>query len=391
MNRLTQTNPRPFQRFQAHGSAKGFLGWSIAKTVVKSWIKKLPFFLEMDYFRRRAYESPLFDMTVKPLADTLAEWPKALVLDITNRCNAKCVWCPQPRLKDLGAMQMPLFKKIIDNYATRGGIIRFGTFGEPLMDKTFVQKIEYLKQFPSIHKVELLTNAFFLNEKISSMLIDNGVDVEISLDELEKTTFEEIKKMSYDVVRTNILRFLELNDAAQNPVRVNFRVKSSLSRKETMAHELFAKITAHQCTVEVTPIEEDNISNWAGEFDKDSFYEEHMHRSDITKTYNYKQFNLSNTAPCNQLWKWLVVNWDGRVVLCCVDMFATEVMGDLQENTIEEIWNGPVLTELREKMVQRKRFEIPTCKNCDLHLGWQNLKIYYNKEGEFISTRNFIS
>ncbi len=391
MNRLTQTNPRPFQRFQAHGSAKGFLGWSIAKTVVKSWIKKLPFFLEMDYFRRRAYESPLFDMTVKPLADTLAEWPKALVLDITNRCNAKCVWCPQPRLKDLGAMQMPLFKKIIDNYATRGGIIRFGTFGEPLMDKTFVQKIEYLKQFPSIHKVELLTNAFFLNEKISSMLIDNGVDVEISLDELEKTTFEEIKKMSYDVVRTNILRFLELNDAAQNPVRVNFRVKSSLSRKETMAHELFAKITAHQCTVEVTPIEEDNISNWAGEFDKDSFYEEHMHRSDITKTYNYKQFNLSNKAPCNQLWKWLVVNWDGRVVLCCVDMFATEVMGDLQENTIEEIWNGPVLTELREKMVQRKRFEIPTCKNCDLHLGWQNLKIYYNKEGEFISTRNFIS
>jgi len=259
------------------------------------------------------------------------------------------------------------------------------------MDKTFVQKIEYLKQFPSIHKVELLTNAFFLNEKISSMLIDNGVDVEISLDELEKTTFEEIKKMSYDVVRTNILRFLELNDAAQNPVRVNFRVKSSLSRKETMAHELFAKITAHQCTVEVTPIEEDNISNWAGEFDKDSFYEEHMHRSDITKTYNYKQFNLSNKAPCNQLWKWLVVNWDGRVVLCCVDMFATEVMGDLQENTIEEIWNGPVLTELREKMVQRKRFEIPTCKNCDLHLGWQNLKIYYNKEGEFISTRNFIS
>jgi MoaA/NifB/PqqE/SkfB family radical SAM enzyme len=72
-------------------------------------------------------------------------------------------------------------------------------------------------------------------------------------------------------------------------------------------------------------------------------------------------------------------------------MFATEVLGDLQEKTIEEIWNGPVLTELREKMVQRKRFEIPTCQDCDLHLGWQNLKVYYNEDGELVSTRNFIS
>ena len=118
MNRLTQVNlhPQPLEGLQTRRLLKWFAGWSFIKTAVRSLIKKLPFFLEMDYIRRRAYESPLFDITVKPLAEKLSEWPRALVLDITNRCNAKCVWCPQPKLENLGAMKMPLFKKIIDNF-----------------------------------------------------------------------------------------------------------------------------------------------------------------------------------------------------------------------------------------------------------------------------------
>lgn len=365
------------------------LNWAL--NIVKSWIKKLPFFFEMEYFRRKAYDSSVFDFSVIPLANQLEEWPRALVLDITNRCNAKCLWCPQPQLDDLGAMSMSLFKKIIDDYKTRGGAIRFGTFGEPLMDKTFGEKIHYLKKFSSIKKVELVTNAFFLNEKNTSLLIENNVDVEISLDEMEKDTFEKIKQMSYDVVRTNILNFLAHNDRAGRPVNVNFRVKSSLSRKDTEEHELFKKLTEHRCTIELTPMEEDSITSWAGRFDKEKFYEEHMNSSTIVKKHNYKQFNKTNKAPCNQAWKWMVVYWDGKVVLCCVDMFSSTVLGNLSQQTIEEVWRGPVFTDIREKMIQRKRFEIPICQDCDLHLGWHNLKYYYDSNGNFLPSRKFIS
>ncbi|MFQ5717134.1 MAG: radical SAM/SPASM domain-containing protein, partial [Nitrospinales bacterium] len=358
---------------------------------IKGWIRKLPFFMGLNYYRRKIYDSPLFDFTVKPLAARLAEWPRALVLDITNRCNAKCSWCPQPELEDLGAMKMPLYRKIIDDYAVRGGVIRFGTFGEPLMDKTFGEKISYLKKYPSIRKVEVVTNAFFLNEKIVPTLLENNVDVEISLDELEKDTFEEIKKMSYDVVRANILDFLDRNDRSPRPVKVNFRVKSSLSREDTMAHELFRKIVSHQCTLEITPIEEDSITNWGGRFDKTAFYEDHMKDAAIVKKYNYKEFNKENSSPCNQLWKWMVVYWDGSVVLCCVDMFSSEVLGNLNDSAIEEVWNGPVLNKLRKQMIQRKRFEIPICQNCDLHLSWQDLKTYYEPDGSFSRHLNFIS
>ncbi|MEC7641585.1 MAG: radical SAM/SPASM domain-containing protein [Nitrospinota bacterium] len=355
-------------------------GQKSPKGKIKNWIKKLPFFAEADYLRRKIYDSPIFDFTVKSLADTLEEWPRSLMIDNTNRCNAKCVWCPNPDLTNLGLMKMPLYKKIVDDYAQRGGYICFGTFGEPLLDSTFAEKIEYTRRFASIPRVEVLTNAYFLNKRVVPTLLENSVGVEISLDELDKKTFEDVKKMSYDVVRENIINFLEANDRLPKPVVVNFRIKTLKTMEETLNHELFKKINDHQCTVILTPIDDNIITNWAGRFDKDTFFEQHGINSENVR-YNHKQFNKANKAPCNQLWRWMVIYWDGSVVLCCVDMFSSTVVGNLRENTIEEIWNGPILTELREKMVQRKRFEIPICKNCDLHLSWHNLKTYYNHPG----------
>lgn len=347
--------------------------------------------MALDFYRRRIYDSPLFDFSVQPLADKLTAWPQVMVIDNTNSCNAKCVWCPNPDLTNLGVMKMDLYRKIIDDYATRGGRLRFGTFGEPLLDKTFGQKIEYLKRYPSITKAEVLTNAFFLNQKIIPILIENSVGVEISLDELDKETFEDVKKMSYDVVRKNIVDFLEANDRSPNPVPVNFRVKTLKTIAETENHEFYRKISSHNCTIELTPIDENIITSWAGKFDKGTFFKTFVKDFSQFKKFSYKNYNLSNPAPCVQLWKWLIIYWDGTVVLCCVDMFSETKMGDLKEQSIQEVWQGQPLENVRRKMISRKRFDIPICQNCDIHLGWHNLKHYYNHRGEISPTLPFIS
>ena len=363
---------------------------SSAESVLKRWIKKIPFFQAMDYFRRKVYDSPLFDGLVRPLAKTLEEWPGALLIDITNRCNAKCVWCPNPDLSNLGAMDMDLYHKIIDDYGTRGGVITFGTFGEPLMDKHMKERIEYLSRYPKIHKVEVLTNGFFLNDKIVPTLLEHGVGVDISLDELDRKTFEDVKKMSFDVVRDNIVAFLKANERAARPVPVNIRIKTMKTVEETMEQELFKIIAAHDCSVILNSIDDNIISNWAGKMDKETFMKQHDLTSNTTTRFTHKRFNQSNTAPCTQLWKWMVVYWDGNTVLCCADMFSRAVMGDLKSHSIREVWNGPAMKDLRKKMIERKRFEVPICQDCDIHLSWHNLNEYYEKDGTFQPQRKFI-
>ncbi|MFQ5450905.1 MAG: radical SAM/SPASM domain-containing protein [Nitrospinaceae bacterium] len=348
---------------------------------IKRWIKKLPFFMELDYLRRRVHDSSLFDFKVKSLAAALEAWPPALLLDVTNRCNAKCVWCPNPDLTHLGAMKMDLYRKIIGDYAVRGGAVHFGTFGEPLMDKTLGEKIEYLSRYPTITKVQVLTNAFFLDRKIVPTLLEHGVAVDISLDELDPDTFEHVKKMSYGVVRQNIIDFLEANDGLENPVPVNFRIKTLKTMEETLRHEFFRIIRSHHCTIALTPLDGNILSNWAGRFDKESFLKEYRITANGGSSYNHKRFNLTSKAPCTQLWKWMVVQWDGSVVLCCADMFSASTIGNLQEDSIRDIWRGTALTELRKKMIARKRFDIPLCQNCDIHLSWQHLKKDYDSAG----------
>jgi len=358
--------------------------------IVKKWIKKMPYFHAINYFRRKIYDTSIFDSSIQPLAKTLEEWPGALLIDTTNRCNAKCVWCPNPDLTNVGAMDMVLYRKIIDNYGQRGGVLTFGTFGEPLMDKHIKARIEYLKRYTKIHKIELLTNAFFLNENIIPVILENGVGVDISLDELDKKTFEDVKKMSFDVVRDNIVTFLEMNSQAKQSVPVNIRIKTMKTVEETMKQELFKIITSYDCSVVMNTIDDNIISNWAGKLDKESFFQEHKIFKTSKTQFTHKRFNQTNIAPCTQLWKWMVIYWDGSVVLCCADMFSQTIVGDLKSNSISEIWNGPNMKSYRNQMVGRKRFEVPLCQDCDIHLSWHNLKEYYDKDGTFRRDRKFI-
>jgi MoaA/NifB/PqqE/SkfB family radical SAM enzyme len=140
-------------------------------------IKRSSFFIFINNIRRTIYESAFFDFLVLPQATLLEKFPGALIIDNTNLCNAKCSWCPNDKIPaEKGIMSAELFEKIIEDYAKVGGIVRFGTFGEPLLDPVFLKKIDFIRKFPSIYKLELITNGFALNEKIAQKLIDQKVD-----------------------------------------------------------------------------------------------------------------------------------------------------------------------------------------------------------------------
>jgi len=354
-------------------------------------LKQRSFFINFNNLRRRFLESRLFDLLILSQAQKLERFPGALVIDNTNLCNAKCSWCPNIDIPgEKGIMNHALFKKIIEDYARIGGIVRFGTFGEPLLDPDFTGKIDFIRRFSSIYKVELVTNGFALNEDIAEKLIASKVDTEISLDELDKALYEKVKGVSFDKTWNNLRGLLKKNQNAKSPVQINVRIKTSTNERQIRNHSLFQELTQPNCTVDITPINSvDSLTNWGGAFDKNSF----LSGSDKSSPYGaYKDYNRTNQAPCIQLWKWMVINWDGRVVLCCTDIFSRMVLGDLKKQNIKDVWNGPVLDQLRQQFMNRKgRFD-GICRDCDLHQGWQYLKLYYERSnGRIRRGRRFIS
>jgi radical SAM protein with 4Fe4S-binding SPASM domain len=80
---------------------------------------------------------------------------------------------------------------------------------------------------------------------------------------------------------------------------------------------------------------------------------------------NNNEYTIKNALGnhCLRLWLNPVVTWDGKVVPCCFDKDAEEIMGDLNENTFRTIWNGEKYKIFRDSVLkERKSIEI--CRNC---------------------------
>lgn len=69
--------------------------------------------------------------------------------------------------------------------------------------------------------------------------------------------------------------------------------------------------------------------------------------------------------PCLRPTSQLVINWQGQVLLCCMDYYAKEVMGNIKTNKLWEIWNSPKFQKYRRILQQGQRQKIGICKHCD--------------------------
>jgi radical SAM protein with 4Fe4S-binding SPASM domain len=67
---------------------------------------------------------------------------------------------------------------------------------------------------------------------------------------------------------------------------------------------------------------------------------------------------------CTYPWRSVAVLWDGRVVPCCRDADADITLGDLNTQSLYEIWNGAIAQQLRE---YHRAAEMPAdhlCRSC---------------------------
>ncbi|MEW6363606.1 MAG: radical SAM protein [Acidobacteriota bacterium] len=66
---------------------------------------------------------------------------------------------------------------------------------------------------------------------------------------------------------------------------------------------------------------------------------------------------------CDWAFKTLVVLCDGKVVCGCADPRGERPVGDLTTDSVADVWNGPVLSEVRDGL---RRGHAPFCLNCGI-------------------------
>ena len=258
-------------------------------------------------------------------------------------CNADCVTCPREEMtRKPGTMEMDLYEKIIrecSRYKIR--CLHLHNFGEPLLDKLLSERIRIAKK-AGLKRVKIISNGSLLTEEKTRELIESGLDeLKISIDGHSPETFEKIrKKLKYADVVENIRQFIKIRDgqgSATPRLTLNFvRSKDNLSEEKAFIQYWRGKVDS---------ISIDKVHNWGIQ------YLNPLKKSVIRK-------------PCLRVWNTFTVLWNGEVALCCLDYDGKVILGNLEQESFQDIWQGEKLRRIRQYHIQADLSQIPICENC---------------------------
>lgn len=291
----------------------------------------------------------------------LDNFPTLLWIEPTNRCNLKCIMCPNVKIPqdDLGFMEWGVFKKIIDEIKEFAASAYLLIGGESLLHKDIYKMIRYARDNGIRPLLNTNGTTLHIKENRTKLLESGPAHITFAFDGYNRETYESIRiGAKYDQVLDGIVEFLKekMDRKLSKPfvAITNLEVGIENYHDKIEAKKKFYKI------FEGLPVDEfiaKTPNTWGGTFDD-------------TNRFRHHELDKSQFYPCSHLWSTMSICWDGTVVPCCFDFFKTYVLGNVRDKSIKEIWNDEPMRRLRQSMQDGTYQTVnKLCKSCViLHL-----------------------
>lgn len=281
--------------------------------------------------------------------------PYVIQIDPSSKCNFKCKFCPVSKDTDgeniRNVMDFQLFKKIIDGltcFNNKIKTIKLWKDGEPLLNKYIWKMIKYSKEKDVAEKIELTTNAYLLNEELSDKLIESGLDkIIISIEGLSEEDYliNSGVKVNFDRLINNIKYFYHNRKKCVVHIKI-IDIDLTQDRKEKFFN-MFSSISDEMFIEKAIPC-------WP-EFEDESIHNDAL---------NVWGSSIEKKEICTIPLYSLVVNSNGKVSMCCNDWQQKIIVGDVNKQNIEEIWNSDKVKDFQILQLSKKRKTIITCSKC---------------------------
>ncbi len=320
-----------------------------------------------------------------------------LFVEITNLCNFHCTFCPDEIMeRKRGMMDYDDARKIFDQVAREkhrlGPLypIKLHQMGEPSIHPRLVDIVRYAEQEKGL-PIELNTNCSLLTEELVDGLYDAGLTSFIlSYQTPDEESFEtrkaKNKKLTFDIYLEKVRMAVERKIAKGASTKLEIDIMNTLGSPEirivgsnSQADRVMLDWISFARSIErkfgLSPKRHDiNFVDGGFRFlehDADTGRYEILPGVDILWKELHTWGNIIQgeavkqkvdgycPAPNEQF----VILWDGTVTVCCTDYEGTLNMGNVHEQSIEEIWTGEKWCRLRTTMWEDV-LESKTCRVC---------------------------
>ncbi len=250
-----------------------------------------------------------------------------LNVEITNRCNLRCSYCPVNRdmARPKADLDFARFQELLVRSPTVTTLLPF-QWGEPLLHPRIVEMIEFATKRGV--RTFLTTNGTLLDDAMCRGLLRSSLSrLTISVDG-DDVTHEATRGVALAPIRERVLALKRMRDETGSKLRID--VSMVLEERTTKCLDGFH-------------------AAWDGVVDRVQAIP--------------RMIAAPRTTACREPWRGLlVVLADGRVTTCCYDSEGQLALGDSRVDAPETIFAGEAMRRLRRA---HRDGDLPEpCRNC---------------------------
>ncbi|MDD5439162.1 MAG: radical SAM/SPASM domain-containing protein [Candidatus Omnitrophica bacterium] len=271
--------------------------------------------------------------------------------EVTTRCNYNCVLCPRDKItRKIETMSLELFKELFDKInkeTPRYDTLTFPGMGEPLLDETLDEKIEYARRAHRQSRdlsVLILTNGYLLTPERFAKLEQLGVaSVRVSIYGNDPSGYSRVHGIrdpkAFDKVRDNLVKICAIKKRTR--LLLTFNVVEGINDSAARGW----------------------IDFWGNKADLIEVWNPH----NWVDARQYRRVQREKLATCGRPFEGpLQVQVDGTVNMCCFDFDGKLTLGDLKEQSLDEIFSSPACMKIAEcHRSGNFRGSGLICENCD--------------------------
>ncbi len=291
------------------------------------------------------------------------QWGMPVVMEIepTTSCNLRCPQCPsglREFTRNTGMLDLPLYKKIIDEIHPELIYLILYFQGEPFLNTQFLEFVKYAAQ----KKIYTATssNAHYFTDAMAKATIESGLDrLIISIDGVDQESYQKYRvggKLEKVLEGTqNLLKWKKKLGKTTPHIIWQF---IAFKHNEHQIPEI--KRLAKEMGVDELGIKTAQIYDYQT---SDTFIPNNEDLSRYKKTEKGYEIKNELLNQCWRMWRGSVITWDGLVVPCCFDKDATHRFGDISTESFGQVWRSETYQNFR-RAILKSRKEIDICKNC---------------------------
>ena len=310
----------------------------------------------------KAEFKPRIDLKNRTKLETVIplDTPYIIFIDPSDVCNFQCDFCPtgdrelmkRTSGRGYGNMSWEKYVKIIDSLAdfpNRVKVIRLYKDGEPLLNPRFADMVKYAKESGYCDRVDTTTNASLLTPEKSDAIIAAGLDrINISIEGVDDETYRSFShyNLKYSDIVENVRYFYEHKTNTEMIVKINGDVISEEQKNQFL--EDFGDITDGIFIESI-------MDCWP------TFELEKVVINDERGIYGQE---IREVQVCPYVFYSIAVNSNGTVSLCFLDWHRKLVIGDIERDSLKDLWNGKEMQEFRKMFLEKRRKEHYICSVC---------------------------